>query len=282
MNYSQPTEQKTHEYTIATANTHEGRLLSEPEGLAHFGEMGVDVLLLQEVLDLSSQTIDDRLKDDGYGLAHFDAPSGLAIAVRDGSELQVQPGSERTEILRKPEKLGVAAKRLGLKLGNRLRSRGLIAIKLLTPSNETLTVASTHPIVFARALSRAKQVRAIGNVLKSDYYQGNPLIVAGDMNHYPGPRKVDLAMRQAANLQAVETGPTWKIRGSRHEKYAKVAAFITRRQLDRFDGKLDAILYRGMEQIGNTILEIESDHDAVVATFTIPESSASHDVAAKA
>lgn len=255
-------------FTVATANTHEGRMLRDADGLAPFTDGGVDTLLMQEVLGVDQPDLEARLLQDNYTLAHFDRPSGLAIAVNRDSAFQTQEGSERTEVLQAAEKIGEVARRLNIDMANRLRQRGLIAVKLAS-AESTVTVATTHPIVFVRALARAKQVGAIGEVLDDEYYRDDPLVVGGDMNHYPGPRKVDLRMHAATGLTAVEFDEaTWRIAGSRHHWLAAIGSRVTGREIDSFDAELDAILYRGLVAGKNSVVDITSDHRAAISDFS--------------
>jgi endonuclease/exonuclease/phosphatase (EEP) superfamily protein YafD len=89
-------------------------------------------------------------------------------------------------------------------------------------------------------------------------------VLSGDMNHYPGPKRADLAFRRAAGLTAVDLGDeiTWP---SRKTTYAG-------RTISRlFGGQLDDILYRGsgMDSVHNEVVDVASDHRAVVATLTM-------------
>lgn len=268
------------ELTVATANTHEARMLRNPDGIKPFVERGVDVVLMQEVLRFSEETLTDRLSEDGYQLGHFDSLSGLAIAISAASSFQPLPGSQRTEVIQPPEKIGELIRLAGVPMSSRLRQRGLIAVKLANVAEDDekdndkkkkiVTVADTHPIIFLRAAARSQQVRRIGEILQTDYYQQDSLIVGADMNHYPEPQEVDLAMWQAAELSAVEPRqPTWKIRGSKHQWAATAGAFLTRKNLESYDAELDVLLYRGLEAGEGSIVKIISDHHALVAKFIL-------------
>ncbi len=84
------------------------------------------------------------------------------------------------------------------------------------------------------------------------------------MNHWPGPRKADLAFRRAVALEAVEMGNeiTWPSRRT---------SFVGRKLSRLFGGQLDDILYRGsgLAFAHKEVVDVASDHRAVVATFTI-------------
>lgn len=255
---------------VATANLQEGKMLHAANGLDPFiGERPVDALLMQEVLWWDQGELEERLATSGFALACFDKPTALAIAVRDGSEFQVQEDSQTIEILQEAEKIGEFIRGWGISIGQRLRPRGLVATKL-TDGDQEVTVATTHPIIFLRSRARNRQLDNIVRALQLPYYENAPLIIGGDMNHYPDARKNDKAMRAAANLLAIELDePTWRIAGSRHEWAAKIGATVARRALEDFDARLDAILYRGLEEKSHKVVDIESDHRAIIAEFSL-------------
>jgi endonuclease/exonuclease/phosphatase family metal-dependent hydrolase len=258
----------THTLTVATANTHEGRMLKDTDGLKPFVENGVDALLMQEVLRIADPELRERLYEEGYELTHFDSLSGLAIAFSATSEFQPISGTERTEVIQPPEKIGQLVRWCGIPMSSRLRQRGLVAIKAAS-GNQIVTVANTHPIIFLRALSRARQVKRIGELVRTDFYTKDPLVLGGDMNHYPGPQAVDRAMQKAGGFSRVETDqPSWRIRGSKHEWAARVGALLSARQVEDFDAVLDTILYRGLTVQGSTTVSIASDHHAVIAKLS--------------
>jgi endonuclease/exonuclease/phosphatase (EEP) superfamily protein YafD len=99
--------------------------------------------------------------------------------------------------------------------------------------------------------------------LADSYYDG-PLVLTGDMNHYPGPLKADLAFRRAAGLAAVDVGgeKTWPSRRT---------SFVGSRLSRLVGGHLDDILYRGdgMEVVQLQVADVASDHRALIATFAI-------------
>lgn len=251
--------------TVATANTHEARMLHDPNGLAPFIENDTDVLLMQEVLRVTDSDLSDRLHEDNYQLAHLDSSSGLAIAFSAQSEFQPIAGTERTEVIQPPERIGQIIRWCGIPMSSRLRQRGLIAVKA-SSGDQVVTVANTHPIVFLRVLSRARQVEKIGELVQTDFYTAHPLVLGGDMNHYPEPRPVDRGMQKAADFLRVELDqPSWRIRGSRHEWAARMASLMCSRSIEDFDATLDAILYRGLTLQSAQIAPITSDHGAVIA-----------------
>lgn len=253
--------------TVATANTHEARMLHDPDGLKPFADRAVDVVLMQEVLRVSEPALADRLGQDGYQVGHFDSDSGLAIAVAESSDFQPIAGSELTRVIQPPERLGEIIRSVGIPMSSRLRQRGLIAVRLAA-GKRIVTAVDTHPIIFLRSIARARQVEEIGAVIEEekDYFQDDPLVLGGDMNHYPSPRKVDLAMRRGAGLAEVKIQqPTWRIRGSKHEWAARIGSPISRRSLDDFNANLDVILFRGLDADEGEVIEIPSDHGAIIA-----------------
>ncbi len=259
--------------TVATANTQYAHLLRDPEGLEPFKAAGTDVLLLQEVLGVSKEEVSTRLEQDNFHLVHSDLKSGLAIAVRNDAPFRVIEGSERTTSLRQASKLAKKAGEYGIKAAARLRSRDLIAIKLasLHEPTETVTVATAHPIVFARPRARSRQIYALGEAFEDPYFKVDPFLFGLDGNHYPGPGKPDRALRRRHGLQAVVLGePTWEITGSKHQWLATIASkLLPGKSLKDFDAQLDAILFRNCSNIKALVQKIASDHKAIIASFRL-------------
>lgn len=252
---------------VATANTYESRMLYYSHGLKPFLENGVDVLLMQEVLSIPREYLEERLARDGYSLTLFDEATGLAIATYQDSLYRPEQDSVRSDEIQRAERAGEFMRKKGLPLGNRLRQRGMIATRL-TDGHHKLTVVTSHPIIFLRAHARAKQVKNISTRLQDPWYQEAPLILGGDMNHYPGPRQVDRRMYEATGLSMVEIiEPTWRIRGSKHEWLAAIGSSVLRKSMEDFDAQLDALLYRDLEVCDTSVIDIVSDHRAVIATF---------------
>lgn len=251
--------------TVATVNTHEARMLRDTNGLVPFSKVDTDFLLMQEVLRISHQDLEARLGRDGFGIAHFDSETGLAIALSHRSKFHPAQGSARTDTLTEPTAFSRWSTRDGGRFSTRLRRRGLIAVKAAS-GDSVVTVANTHPIIFLRALARAKQISKIGELIMGDYYGDYPLILGGDMNHYPGPHLVDRELMLGAGLKSVQLDqPTWRIRGSKHEWAARVASRVYGKSIDEFDAVLDAILYRGLTVDSVKTAAVASDHDAVIA-----------------
>lgn len=257
---------------IATANTYAGQMLDHSDGLKPFAQTNVDILLLQEVLGLDTGQVEDTLLAGNYALANFDRETGLAIAIRPDSGITTWLRSERVETIQPIGRLGKFATSHHIPAAGRLRARGLISAQLLTASGNTITVATTHPIVFIRGRARARQLQAIGTLLEGSQYADQALVLGADMNHYPRPGKADLALRQASQLREVPLAvPTWQIRGSKHEWLARFGSMATGHGLDSFDAQLDSMLYRGtnLELLSASVADINSDHRAIIGTFAL-------------
>jgi len=241
--------------TIATANTQMGRAIREPGGLA--GLKSADVILLQEV-QMGQDELATKLSDDiGLSLGHYDDDFGLAIAIDSKYTIQ----SRRHRILQARGTVG----RLTLPAKEhvntfRLRGRGLLALTLETPDGTVFTAATTHPTVKMKSVSRNAQVRAIPNAISD---MPDPLVLAGDMNHWRHPHRVDRQMYESTGLTPVEiTGSTFDVSQTRYALLGKII---------RFDAQLDAMLYRGkgLRPIETELIDISSDHHAVKTTFEI-------------
>ena len=226
------------------------------------------MLLLQELLGWDQQRAEDRLVADGYRLANFDSEIGLAIAVSDSLTNRSTIDGQMTIQINTPSAAESTLKAF-TKGSHRLRKRGLMAARLTVGHADPIYLANTHPIIFLRAKSRGQQVRAVSAVLSSDPFGDMPLIVGGDFNHYPSPRAVDIAMQSQLQLNRANLDrKSWPIRGSKHEWMAQIGSLVTR-NLDSFDADLDAILFRGVEEVRTAVIDIESDHRAIVTEFTI-------------
>jgi endonuclease/exonuclease/phosphatase family metal-dependent hydrolase len=265
--------------SVATANTHTSEMLQDSTGLVPFTEASVDVMLLQEVIRIDQSHIEETLESAGYGLAHYDEPSGLAIALRSDSIWSLKEGSASSEVIQKMSFLGSVAARYKLPASHCFRPRGMIFAELETEAGNRMTVATTHPIVPVRPRTRAKQLKVIRRVLEDPQYKGLDLVIGADWNHYPGPHRADKDLREETGLaEVVFDESTWPIRGSKHEWLGNIAAKVTCKRLEDFDGRLDGVLHRGnsVTYIGAEIMAIRSDHRAVKADYTV--NNASHTV----
>ncbi len=254
--------------TVATANTHESRMLRDSSGLVPFTERHVDVLLLQEVLGMARSEVETRLASDGFRLQHYAGEMGLAIALSTDASERFTTHSNTTEHIHQPTVIESVLKKLQPN-SHRLRQRGIIATTIQSETTQPIQIANTHPIVFVRAVSRRRQIQAIANTLDGNQRAQNRLILGGDMNHYPGPQNIDTWMQNILGLnRAVHDRKSWPIRGSKHEWMARIGMVATR-NMGSFDADLDAILFKGVAEQKTAIVDIASDHRAVITTFGV-------------
>lgn len=243
-------------FTVATANTQMGRAIRESGGLKPLA--GVDALLLQEVKMERDELAEKLSSDIGMTLGHYDKEYALAIAIDPRHSLKHQY-EETLQPRGRAGRLIQSAEGLMDTTSFRLRARGLLAVTLETTSSNRATVAAVHPTVQPKLLSRNKQVRAIPSAVSGI---DTPLVVAGDMNHWPGPHKVDRQMYEDSGLTPVE------IKGSTFDFNQTRYAWLGRILLST---QLDAMLYRGqgLEPIATELVDIPSDHRAVITTFEL-------------
>jgi len=256
--------------TIATANTYFGHTTRIDDGLAPIAR--VDILLLQEVFNPTVDQLPQKLTEAGFKLVRATGRYGLVIALRSDSAVSFVEGSVREHTL---APIGILEKQLARRFAKQkheFTQRGLLAAKFKTHRGATFTVATTHPAVAVTPRRRAAQIDKIASELENPYY-GGKLILTGDMNHYPDAKPVDKALWRKANLTLVDLNgeSTYSVRGSKQEKYFRIAAALQRRPIESYDGQLDDVLYRGegIESISTTVTDIQSDHRSVVVTFSI-------------
>lgn len=264
-------------FIVATANTHWGEMLRAPDGLSSLA--AADVILLQEIIDPVALKVDEQLIGAGFTPPYIAPQYGLLLAVRTASILQPIPNTNAKYQLRKMNVIEHALNQRWAGRPHDFKARGLIATRFRTPSDREVTVATTHPTIPLKPRARAVQILRIGQILTSPDFDG-ALILAGDMNHYPGPRPVDEGMRIAAGLTRVDIGnePTWQATGTRQEQYLKFPARVQHRELADYNGQNDAILYRGagLQLIKASVVTIHSDHRAIIATFGLSREVDSH------
>ncbi len=252
--------------TVATANTRSGDLLRATDGLGPFRAAGVQVLGLQEVFGLDERAVSVALESSGYRLAHLHAPAGLAIA-HDPRTTHVDPDVLVTTL---------APAGPLLRWFDHWHERAMVSAVVALGTSQgvrgphSVTFSTAHLIVFARAMARGRQVVRLRAAMQQDRLRRGPHIVTGDMNHYPGPGRRDLAMHVAGGFHRVVLDePTWRIAGSKHEWLGRVAATATHRDLSAFDAQLDVVLHRGLDLRSSAVVDIASDHRAVVCTFDL-------------
>jgi endonuclease/exonuclease/phosphatase (EEP) superfamily protein YafD len=248
---------------VATANTYFGRAVIEDGGLEAVA--GADVLLMQELFNPTAYGLEPRLHDLGFELLAAGGHFGLGIALRSSSAFVRTGGPARSTVL---EQVGSVERKLTARFTTHpleYSDFGVLAAQLETPAGRRLTVATTHLPVVTSFRQRARFLARLPAELANPYYDG-PLILTGDMNHYPRPKKADLAFRRAAGLNAVDLTNeiTWPSKRTSH----------LGRELTRLlGGQLDDIVYRGagLEFVDREVVDVSSDHRAVVATFEMPD-----------
>jgi endonuclease/exonuclease/phosphatase family metal-dependent hydrolase len=255
--------------TVATANTFFGSMLNAPEGMTVLSNAAVDVVLMQEVLNMSSEQVNDSILPQGYALQAIDNDSGLAIAVRNESRIVVT--GSRCERIEPISRVGSFALEHGLPQAQRLRSRAYLSASLRMPSGGQVDVATTRPTVFVRPVARNRQLKVIARLINENRTRGVPFILGADMNHYPGPRKADRKLADDAGLCRAELhAPTWLAVGSKHEWIATIGVLAIGRPLGTFDAQLDAILFSDDLQLDRSdITDIPSDHKTILCRFIL-------------
>ena len=154
---------------------------------------------------------------------------------------------------------------------HRFRRRGAVSVDVSINETEKVRLMTSHPIVFARAISRARQIRLLNENITSNTPLESKLILGADMNHYPSPRRVDLGFAEEANLSnALSDEITWRLKDSpRLKKLNSISNKIKGCDINFFDAQLDALLYRGFDYPEVEVIDIVSDHKAIVAKFKI-------------
>ena len=246
---------------VATVNTYLGRTVRTVGGLAPLAR--ADVILLQELYSPAAYGVETSLESVGFELVAAEGHSGLGIAVRSDSAYRYSGDPVRSTVL---ERAGTVERVL---LSGFARERleycdlGVLAAHLETRGGHRLVVATTHLPVVTAFRQRARFLSRLPLELADPYYDGL-LVLTGDMNHWPGPKKSDLAFRRRSGLTAVDLGKeiTWPAR-----KGNGAGGAVNR----VVGGQLDDVLYRpgAMHCVQREVIDVASDHRAVLATFTI-------------
>lgn len=253
---------------VATANTHDGRMLESPGGFAALQH--VDVLLMQEVLDLPNDAR-RSLEIAGFEVVHEDMSTGLAIALSANSAFD--PVADTQESVELSAPLWDGAARYDSRLLQRLRARAAIGLTVRNRyTHSEVMVATAHPVVPVRPLARASQVRKLGDWLAA--LPACNAVLGADMNHYPTPGNCDRELEITTGMQRVDIGnvATWHMEGSNSERIGRILGLLSGLSLASFDGQLDAMLYRG--DLGVRAVHVEdiaSDHRAIVTQFDVPQ-----------
>jgi len=239
-------------FTVTTLNTHFGQAVATPWA-AEVLE-GSDIVLLQEVLRIDPVTVQRNLGSVGLSLAAHDQHTGLAIAVSD----RFESVKEERFALQRRSKLADAAQRVGMH--DRLRERGMLLVRLHdTHGGNALFAATAHPVVPVRPIARAKQVSVMTELMSRRYATG-PFVLGADMNHFPSANKVDKHLAAKGRLRPVSNNdPTCLLQSTKHSWLGKLGIP---------DAKLDALLYRTLQERSSGLVQAKSDHLALQATFT--------------
>lgn len=246
---------------VATVNTYFGRTIKTARGLAPL--VHADVIMLQELYSPDGYGIETSLQSVGFDLVAAEGHSGLGIAVRSDSAYRYAGDPVRSTVL---EQAGRAERALLSRFSREpleYADLGVLAAQLEGPGESRVVAATTHLPVVTAFRQRARFLSRLPLELADPYYDGQ-LVLTGDMNHWPGPRKADLEFRRRAGLAAVDLGQeiTWPSRKTDRAE----------RTLNRvLGGQLDDILYRrdAMTCVEREVVHVASDHRAIVATFTI-------------
>jgi endonuclease/exonuclease/phosphatase family metal-dependent hydrolase len=246
---------------VATVNTYLGRAVVEDHGLAAVAK--ADVLLLQELFNPVAYGLAPSLHRYGFEVLAAEGHFGLGIALRSDSDFRPAVGPPRSTVLQQAGAIESTLITRFSKVPLEYSDLGILAVRLQTPAGRPLVIATTHAPVVTSFRQRGRFLALLATELADEYYDGL-LIVTGDMNHYPGPKKADLGLRRRTGLTAVDLSNeiTWP---------ARRTTSVGRRIARLVGGQLDDILHRGteMEVAHREVVDIASDHRAVVATFTI-------------
>lgn len=257
---------------IATANTYLGKMLREADGLRDV--VVADVLLLQEAVGFDKRKLTKILQPQGYTEIFFNKAYGLVIAVKQKPGLQVVEESLREQKIGNLSVLEMMLAKNWKMKKDEFGQRGCIAVKLQLKDHTELVVVNVHPSVDTPTYFRSKQIRRLSKELEHEYYTATGrIIIGGDMNHRPEPKRVDHDLAARHSLVRIDLGGehTWKVLGSQFEKPARLLAFLNRRSLDSYNFEMDTFLYSraNIEPINTEVLDIPSDHRAIVAYLRV-------------
>ncbi len=247
----------SHELTVATVNTMFGNAVTSDGGLGDAAE--ADVLLLQEIHQ-ERDDVDANLRKYGMRIAAVMQSAGLIIAVKEDLTTHEAPSEL---LLHRSKKTLMVVEKLDEKdaLAFRMRGRGVVGVSVELDDGQQISVFNTHPPVPIASTARNKHLRLLAEFL--NMRAETPFVVGGDMNHWPRPRKKDRQFQADANLRRVDIGEDDTFHGHK-SKIAKVIGAIARIQ----NGQLDSLFYsHSLSSSNEGIIEIDSDHSAVIATF---------------
>ncbi len=241
---------------VGTANTYLGKVLEDSRGLEPLAD--ADILLLQEV-DPVADRIDDLVRASDFRVSRIEQGTGLAILHRDTVSLTAASTSllQRTPVFQR--RIMQVFREHDLKT----IGRGTAQAEFETSDSTALTVVSAHANVPVRRGLRREYLRLLSKHMRAI---NGPVVLGGDMNHWPGPHKGDKEMATAAGLERVDIGdqPTYTDVNSKH-------AWIGRASLGLIDvnAQLDSMLFtpEHLEVQNAEVRDIASDHRAIVTTF---------------
>lgn len=253
---------KTEQIKVATINTFFGRAIKAEAGLESVSDS--DVLLLQELYNPADYGLESSLNQQGFKIIAAAGHFGLGIALRRDSDINYVEGTVRETVLQKLSSLALILTKKYARHHLEFIDRGVLAAQFVTQKGTKITLASTHLPVVTAPRKRALFLSQLASEINNPYYTAGNLIIAGDMNHYPRAKKIDLAFRKTAKMNAVDLGNeyTWP---------SKRTGYLESKLNKIYCGQFDDILYRGgeLELSNHEVVDVESDHRAVVATFSI-------------
>nr|WP_281720480.1 endonuclease/exonuclease/phosphatase family protein [Nitrosomonas nitrosa] len=241
--------------TIGTANSYLGKMLKDPEGLKAFAD--TDILLLQEV-DPVAEQIEKLIAETDFRLAQISVGVGLAILHRE----TVEPVPNLSDGLTLLQATPTYQRRILQKFREhplQTVGRGTLQARFRTVDDQELTAVTGHANVPLKPIRRAKYVAMLADVMAT--VQG-PAVLAGDMNHWPGPQAVDHEMVSRAKLERVALDrPTYTSLNSQHRWMGRLGINI--------EGEFDAMMYtpQHLEAVKSEVRDISSDHRAIVTQF---------------
>jgi len=254
-------------FKLATANTLLGKANQNLGSV-----LSADIVLLQEIFNPKTDRLEQRCKDKGFNIVAAFGKFGLAIALRSDGVFSSadSPRSISFGRLSLYERLLV---KLLVRQPHEFTERGMIAIKLKVRDGGQIVVVNVHPSTsFPFKRGRRTQIRKLNQELRDPYYSGT-LVVGGDMNHFPKPESVDNELIRNLNLTRANIGnqPTWRIKNSHYERFARLQTIFNHKTLDDYNAQLDAILYRGkgLKELETQTVDIPSDHSAILTTFSL-------------
>lgn len=241
--------------TVATVNTYFAQALRRHGGIDAI--LPCDIIAFQELYDPSPED-ERRISQLGFELVAVHGATGLGIAIRSEAHIVCKTQSIRQVILQSAGKLGVVGACRIAGRATEYTGHGILAAKFAV-GNVHFTLAVAHAPIVMAPWKRKPYIDALTTELADSYYDG-PLIVVGDMNHYPGPHAIDAKFCKTIGLSYVAyPRATWP---SRNAKVYERAIGLLR------PGILDVILYREFEEPSAvSTIDVMSDHCATRATF---------------